>query len=141
MIYDKEDAHVQACKFCESERFQNGNGYNQRSPVVKMHNMPLISRLQRLYALKKNAEHMIWHKNHVQQGAVITHPYEAEAWRNFDKTHASFAMEPCNVRLGLCVDGFLLYSNAAGLCSIWSIVVCVYNLPLHMRVTGPYILL
>ena len=141
MLYWKEDCALDACKFCGAERFKNHSTGRQRTPFAKMHYMPLIPRLQRLYASKKSAEHMTWHKNHVQQEGCVTHPSDAEAWKHFDRSHPSFADEARNVRLGLCADGFNPYSNAARPYSVWPIVICVYNLPPHMCMTRPYMFL
>ena len=103
--------------------------------------MPLIPRLQRLFASKTSAEHMTWHKNHVPQDGCVSHPSEAQAWKHFDRLHPSFTAEARNVRLGLCADGFNPYPNAARPYSVWPIVVCVYNLPPHMCMTRPYMFL
>uniref|UniRef100_A0A7C9DL29 Transposase-associated domain-containing protein n=1 Tax=Opuntia streptacantha TaxID=393608 RepID=A0A7C9DL29_OPUST len=141
MIYWKEDVALVSCKFCGSDRFKSDSGGRQRSPLSKMHYMPLIPRLQRLFASKRSAEHMTWHKNHVPQDGFVSHPSEAKAWKHFDRHHPSFAAEARNVRLGLCADGFNPYSNAARPYSVWPIVVCVYNLPPHMCMTRPYMFL
>jgi len=141
MIYWKEDAKLVACKFYGSDRFKNDSGGRQHSPIAKMHYMPLISRLQRLYASKRSAEHLTWHKNHVPQDGCASHPSEAEAWKHFDRLHPPFAAEARNVRLGLCADGFNPYSNAVRPYSVWPIVVCVHNLPPHMYITRPYVFL
>ncbi|KAL0458232.1 UNVERIFIED_CONTAM: hypothetical protein Slati_0450400 [Sesamum latifolium] len=36
----------------------------------------------------------------------MCHPYDAKAWRHFDRIHPYFAAEPRNVTLSLCTDGF-----------------------------------
>ena len=113
MIYWKQDAELVASKFCGSERFKSDFGGRRHSPVVKMHYMSLIPRLQRLYTSKRSAEHMTWHKNHVQQDDCVSHPSETEAWNHFDRIQPSFAAEARNVRLGLCADGFNPYSYVA----------------------------
>lgn len=40
----------------------------------------------------------------------------------------NFAMEPCNVRLGLCADGFSPFSQASSLHSCWHVIMTPYNL-------------
>jgi len=106
-----------------------------------MRYMPFIPRLQRLYASKKSAEYMVWHKNDDAQMGVITHPSDAKAWKHFDRIHASFAAKPRNVRLGLCAKGFTLYSNTARPYFVWPIVVCVYNLRPHLCMKWRYMFL
>jgi len=80
-------------------------------------------------------------KYHATQTGVLTHPFDAEAWKDFDRIYASFAAEPQNVRLGLCADGFNPYSNAARPYSVWPIVVYVYNLLPHLCMTWVYMFL
>ena len=82
-------------------------GHNQKCKLYKqLFYIPLIPRLQRLYASKVTAEHMTWHANHETEEGLICHPSDAEAWKHFDKIYPEFAMEPRNIRLGLCADGF-----------------------------------
>ena len=37
---------------------------------------------------------------------VIVHPFDCEAWKNFNKVHSKFSIESRNIRLGLYTDGF-----------------------------------
>ena len=72
-----------------------------------MYYLPLIPRLKRLYASLKTAAVMRWHTSqHSHDDGVMCHPSDSAAWKHFDETHPSFAMESRNVRLGLCTDGF-----------------------------------
>ncbi|KAL0313342.1 UNVERIFIED_CONTAM: hypothetical protein Sradi_5733500 [Sesamum radiatum] len=45
------------------------------------------------------------HTLSLEEGSMC-HPSDAEAWRHFDKSYPDFAVEPRNVRLALCTDGF-----------------------------------
>ena len=84
MLYYKQDEHLSSYKFCWSDRFKGASGRGKNSPTTKMHYMPLILRLQRLYASKTSVEHMVWHKYHATQAGILTHPSDAEAWNYFD---------------------------------------------------------
>ena len=42
---------------------------------------------------------------------LLRHPTDCEAWKTFDQTHESFALDPQNVRLGLATDGFNPFGN------------------------------
>ncbi|KAL0458680.1 UNVERIFIED_CONTAM: hypothetical protein Slati_0495200 [Sesamum latifolium] len=44
--------------------------------------------------------------SHVTEEGSMCRPSDVEAWRHFDRTHPKFVLEPRNVRLGLCIDGF-----------------------------------
>ncbi|KAK4391441.1 hypothetical protein Sango_1921900 [Sesamum angolense] len=52
------------------------------------------------------AEHMTWHACHQIEKGSICHPSDAEAWRHFDQSYPDFAVEPRNVILDLCTNGF-----------------------------------
>lgn len=60
---------------------------------------------------------------------VIRHPANSKAWKHFDKTHSSFASEPCNVRLCLAGDGFQPFPNMKTSYNIWPIFLVPLNLP------------
>jgi len=124
---------ILACKFCETERFQNGNGCGWGSPFTKMHYMSLIPRLQQLYASKKSAQRRLWHKNHVTQASVITHSSEGEVWKHFDKIHASFVAKMRDIRLSLCATGFSPYSNPVRSYSVWAIGLCIQLTTAHVH--------
>ena len=54
---------------------------------------------------------MTWHATNETNEWVMCHPFDAEAWKNFSKTHPSFASKPRNILIGLCINGFFLYGQ------------------------------
>ncbi|XP_025670335.1 uncharacterized protein [Arachis hypogaea] len=132
MIYYKEDKDLRQCKFCREQRFKPRKGKNKEVPYKRMHYLPLIPRLQRLYASMSTAPHMLWHHQNRRNDDVMTHPSHGEAWKHFDTKHPHFASEPRNVRLGLCSDGFSPNVHFSTLYSCWPVIVTPYNLPPHM---------
>jgi len=46
--------------------------------------LPIIPRLQRLFASMKTAGHMTWHHLNKIPG-VLRHPSDSEAWKHFDE--------------------------------------------------------
>ncbi|KAL0368281.1 UNVERIFIED_CONTAM: hypothetical protein Scaly_1047000 [Sesamum calycinum] len=80
-----------------------------KTPYAVLRYLPITPRLQRLYASQPTAEQIMWHANHQTEEGSMCHMSDAEAWRHFDQTHPDFAVKPCNVRLGLCIDGFALH--------------------------------
>ncbi|XP_004252205.2 uncharacterized protein [Solanum lycopersicum] len=113
----------------------------KKVPIKAMHYLPLIPRLKRLYASNRSAPHVRWHHEHRRPPGVMCHPSDGEAWKHFDRTHPQFAAEPCNIRLGLCSDGFTPHSVSAAPYSCWHVFVTPYNLPPEMCMTSPYIFL
>ncbi|KAH0724842.1 hypothetical protein KY284_000707 [Solanum tuberosum] len=110
-------------------------------PVQVMHYLPLIPRLNRLYASMRSAPHMRWHREYRRLPSVLSHLSDGEAWKHFDNVYPDFASEPRNVRLGLCSDGFTPFSNSASPYSCWLVFLTPYNLPPEMCMTSPYIFL
>ena len=119
LFYDnddgKKDAALLQCKFCHTPRYHpiNPTKRNQKPiPMKYMFYLPLIPRLQRLYASMQTAPHMTWHHER-RNDTLLCHPSDGEAWKYFDRKHPTFAAEARNVRLGLCSDGFNPYIQAS----------------------------
>jgi len=49
-------------------------------PYKRLHYLPLIPRLQRLYASTTSTKHMRWHYENRRQG-VLCHHSDGEAWK------------------------------------------------------------
>ncbi|XP_070033241.1 uncharacterized protein [Nicotiana tomentosiformis] len=140
MLYYKDDAALEACKFCGLSRFKEvTNAKVKKVPIKRMHYLPIIPRLKRLYASMSSAPHMRWHHENRRAPGVLCHPSDGEAWKNFDRMYPDFANEPRNVRLGLCADGFTPFSVSATPYSCWPIFITPYNLPPEMCMTSPYL--
>jgi Transposase family tnp2/Domain of unknown function (DUF4218)/Transposase-associated domain len=134
MLYYKDDAELTNCKFCGHDRYKVvGKGRKKtRHALSKMWYFPLVPRLTRLYASEQTASHMRWHREHRRDENFVTHPSDAEAWLKFDEANPFFAMDPRNVRLGLCSDGFAPFNNTGRNYSCWPVIVTPYNLPPSM---------
>jgi predicted amino acid-binding ACT domain protein len=140
MLYYKDDLLLKECRFCHAPRYKVCKD-GKEVPFQRMHYLPLIPRLKRLYASKNSAHHMTWHYKHQQEKGVLEHPSDADAWKHFDQTYPQFSSEPRNVRLGLCSDGFNPFGQSGKQYSCWPIIVTPYNLPPWMCMTTPYLFL
>jgi len=115
LFYTDEEMQLKECRFCHKPRFQIqgvGRGKYKEVPIKRMHYLPLIPRLKRLYASMSSAPHMRWHHENRREPGVLCHPSDGEAWKHFDKIYPEFAVEPRNVRLALCSDGFSPFNNS-----------------------------
>ncbi|KAK2370919.1 hypothetical protein QL285_083923 [Trifolium repens] len=153
LFYDNEfgvsDGDLLECKFCQAPRYRETK--NSRSsrrkpvPIKSMFYLPIISRLQRMYASLQTATKMTWHSENVQKrnsSGELRHPSDGLAWKHFDQVHPDFASEPRNVRLGLCSDGFTPYTQVSATpYSCWPVIVTPYNLPPEMCMSKPYMFL
>ncbi|KAK4384629.1 hypothetical protein Sango_3041500 [Sesamum angolense] len=144
MLYWKDNTDMEFCKFCGDPRYKPIRDPNPRHKkflcVVLMY-LPLTPRLRRLYTSPAPAEHMTWHANHVTEEDSMCHPSDAEAWRHFDRTHPDFALEPHNIRLGLCIDRFALHGQYGRTYSCWPVIITPYNLPPGMCMKFEYMFL
>ncbi|KAG8366213.1 hypothetical protein BUALT_Bualt17G0053100 [Buddleja alternifolia] len=145
MLYWKNEKELQQCKICHHPRFKpkkRGKKKGHKDISFKQLNyLPLIPRLQRLYMSKTTAEHMAWHKESPSEEGKLCHPRDGEAWKHFDRTYPTFAVEGRNVRLGLSADGFNPHNQTSRPYSCWPVIVTPYNLPPWMCMDHPYMFL
>ncbi|XP_016434597.1 uncharacterized protein LOC107760959 [Nicotiana tabacum] len=142
MLFYKDDASLENCKFCNQPRYKEViNSKKKKVPVKAMHYLLLIPRLKRLYALMSSAPHMRWHYENRRPPGILCHPSDGEAWKHFDRVFPDFTNEPRNIRLGLCADGFTPFSVSAEPYSCWPVFVTTYNLPPELCMTSPYLFL
>ena len=142
LFYTMEDMPLKECKFCDKPRFQmKGVGRYKEVPIKRMHYLPLIPRLKRLYASMSYAPHMRWHYENRREPGVLCHPSDGEAWKHFDKMYPEFASEPTNVRLALSSDGFSAFYNSTPPYSCWPVIVTPYNLPSKLCMPTPFMFL
>jgi len=144
MLHYKNDLGLRDCKFYHHPRYKTKKSKKSKGkevPYVRMHYLPIIPPLQRLFASRSSAEHMRWHNENVRQPSVMCHPFDGEAWKHFNSIHPVFASEPRNVRLSLCADGFTPYSLSAKSYSCRPVILTPYNLPPELCMTTPYMFL
>ncbi|KAL0444184.1 UNVERIFIED_CONTAM: hypothetical protein Slati_2141100, partial [Sesamum latifolium] len=142
--YDQDDIGLECCKFCGDPRYKPTKDQNpqcKKSPYVVLRYLPLIPQLQRLYASPMTAKHMTWHACHQTEEGSMCDPSDAEAWRHFDKSYPDFAVEPRNVRLALCNDGFAPHGQYGRTYSCWPIILTPYNFPPGMCMKLEYMFL
>ncbi|XP_024634618.1 uncharacterized protein [Medicago truncatula] len=144
--FGKNDGALVACKFCNAPRYEvcddAGSQKKKRVSIKSMFYLPIIPRLQRLFASTHTADKMTWHYYNKPNSGVMRHPCDGVAWKHFDQVHRDFAEDPHNVRLGLCSDGFIPYIQASATpYSCWPILLTPYNVPLEMCMSKPYLFL
>ncbi|CAK8560568.1 unnamed protein product [Lathyrus sativus] len=102
LFYDNEfginDETLEECKFCKSLRYavrSKGIDRKQKRVVVKfMFYLPMIPRLQRMFASMHSAIQMTWHYTNTISSGMMRHPSDGEAWKHFDRVHPKFVAEP-----------------------------------------------
>ncbi|KAL0293475.1 UNVERIFIED_CONTAM: hypothetical protein Sangu_3236700 [Sesamum angustifolium] len=60
---------------------------------------------------------------------------------HFDQSFPDFAVEPRNVRLALCTNGFVPHGQYGRKYSCWPVILIPYNLPLKMCMKPEYMFL
>ncbi|PKU71960.1 hypothetical protein MA16_Dca007324 [Dendrobium catenatum] len=83
MLYYKDDVVEVYCRTCNAPRFKPNSGKQCRQkkdvPYSHLFYLPIIPRLQRLYASMSSVGHMRWHKEKITKSCVLSHPSDAEA--------------------------------------------------------------
>ena len=72
---------------------------------------------------------MRWHKEGLVEDGKIRHPANSMAWKHVDQQFEDFALDPCNVRLGLASDGFNPFGVLNVTYTTWPVILIPYNLP------------
>ena len=133
MLYYNNDGALTECNFCNKPRYRAktvGTSNRKPVPVKAVFYFPIIPRLQRMFASMQTASQMTWHYDNRRSSGMLHHPSDGEAWKHFDQVHPYFAIDPQNVRLDLCTNGFNPYIQASSSpYSYWTIIVTPYNLP------------
>jgi len=87
------------------------------------------------------AEHMRWHYEHRWEDSVFCHRSDDAAWEHFDNKYPNIVVEPRNITLGLCADGFNPYTLSSRSYSIWPVMVTPYNFSPEIYMTTPFMFL
>lgn len=113
MLYWKERENDSYCHICKVSRWkldekqqEEGTLPEHGTPAKVLRYFSLEPRLQRLFVSSKTARHMRWHEAERPKDGKLRHPAGGQAWKDFDSLHYDFALDVCNVRLGLMSDGF-----------------------------------
>ena len=97
MLYYKDDVALTHYKFYEESRFKTKREESGRYKDVlhkRMHYLPLIPRLKRLYAIMTSAPHIRWHDENNRNDGVMNHLFHGEVCQHFDRTCPDFAFDP-----------------------------------------------
>ena len=84
---------------------------------------------------------MRWHAEERRDDGILRHPADSDAWKEFDKKHVEYSLEPRNVRLGLATDGFNPFGNMNINYSTWPVILMVYNLPPGLCMQRSYMMM
>lgn len=114
---------------------------SKKIPQNTVHYLPLIPRIQQLYALTRSTEHMMWHYKNFREEGVLCHPSDGESWKIFDWTYVHFPVEPRHARLGLYSDDFTHFSQSGSSYSCWRVIIRPLNFPHDICKAAAYIFL
>ena len=55
--------------------------------------LPIIPRLQKMFASMQIASQITWHYENRRSSGMLCHPSNGEAWKYFDWVHPDFAID------------------------------------------------
>jgi hypothetical protein len=117
MLFWKEHANEKKCLECGQSRFieivtQASEKVMTKVTQKQLRYFPITPHLKRLFISKGTVRHMRWHKEDIREnGGVMEHPSNGEAWKVLDRFDTDFASDTRNVRFGLATDGFDPFST------------------------------
>jgi hypothetical protein len=146
MLFYKEHKYETKCLKSGKSLFvevinEDGEKVMMKVAHKKLHYMPL-TRMKRLFISKKTARHRTWHKEGVREnGQVMVHTSDSEAWKALDDFDVDFARDAQNMRIGLAADGFLPYNMSVVSYSCWPVFAILYNHPSALCMQYEYMFL
>lgn len=130
-LFRKEFQDLESCPKCNSSRWKK---YEDTKEII--HGVPIkvlryfliISRFRRMYRSQKMAEGLRWHFNNKSSNEKTPHPVNSVTWNAVDERWKSFSFDPCNLRLGLAIDGVNPFASMSSKYSCWLVMLVTYNL-------------
>nr|XP_043625896.1 uncharacterized protein LOC122597363 [Erigeron canadensis] len=147
MLYRNEYEDLHACVTCGTSRYKKEpdepfDDVKKNGPPAKvLWYFPIIPRLQRLFASKKEARLMRWHFDERKKDGKIRHVADSPQWRNSNNKFLDFGNEIRNIRFGLSSDGINPFGNMSSRYSTWPVFLCIYNLPPWLCMKRKYIMM
>ena len=133
-IFREGDADKTTCPVCKAARYKKGRN---KAPRKVVWYFPLIPRLRRYFADRKEAKLMRWQAERREkvlrdpernEKVNLTHSSDACQWKALDDEYPTFGAEPRNIRLGASTDGLNPFGNQSNTHSTWPVFVWIYNL-------------
>ena len=109
-------------------------------PRKVLQHFPLIPRLLRMYRCRDIGELIQWHARNKSIDGKQRHVPDSKMWMEFDNKWPDFCKYPCNIRLGLALDGVIPFSDQSTKWSTWPVFSINYNLPPWLE-TKPFFLM
>ena len=146
ILFWKQDENLDACKVFNEPRWKPSKASSLEKKEKKVSKkvlryFPLIPRLQRFYAVESTAKDMRWHAAEPRDDGILRHPADLDAWKEFNKKHMEYSLEPRNVRLRLVTDWFNPFGNMNINYSTWPVILMICNLPPGLCMQWSYMIM
>lgn len=104
-----------------------------------MKHFPFIPKLRRMYRAPNILKLMQWHQANISQDGFVFHVVDSKTWTHIDSSWPNFASDPCNVKLGLALDGVNPFENQFTTWSTWPFILLNYNLPPWLTIKNSFL--
>ena len=139
IAYTGDYADLNQCPLCDQTRFREGV---DRKPRRQFCYIPLIPRLQNLFANPKTIKEILYRFNYQAIPNVISDVFDGEHYQKLRRTrvtvdgkklpHKYFSGKN-DIAFSVCLDGYLLYKRRRGGPSTTPIMIQIYNFPPEIR--------
>jgi hypothetical protein len=82
-----------------------------------------------MYRCKSLAKLLIWHKNGISSDGLVQCVPDSMSWKHINDKWLDFAIDSCNVKLGLTFDGVNPFGDLSSCHFTWPMILLNYNLP------------
>jgi len=72
---------------------------------------------------------MKWHHADKSYDGLVQHATNSKAWAHIDNSLPEFAIDLCNLWLGLALNGVNPFGNQSTIWSTWPVIILNYNMP------------
>ncbi|KAL6654637.1 hypothetical protein ACP70R_008102 [Stipagrostis hirtigluma subsp. patula] len=149
ILYRGEFADLTECPECGTSCYKRRNDWGDDKVASKRKGpprkvvwyFPIIPRLKRLFANKKEAQLLRWHKEGRKNDGNLRHPADSAQWRNIDAKYRDFAQEVRNIRFAMSTDGMNPFGDMSTSHSTWPVLLTIFNLPPWLCNKRKYIML
>lgn len=148
-LFRGDYSDLEECPICGTSRYKSrrdvgeDDGCSRRRGVPRkvVWYLPILPRLKRLFANKKEAKLLRWHKEGRKNDGLLRHPADGAQWRNIDSKYDWFAEDARNLRFVLSTDGMNPFGNMSTSHSTWPVLMSIFNLPGWLCLKKKYIML
>ena len=128
ILFCNEREQLQECPHCGVSSYRE-DALGDTIPAKVLRHFPIIPKIKNMLMCKSIASLMMWHQSSRSTDNVMRVPAaDSAAWKHIEEKWPAFQEEPCNLWLGLAMDGVNPFGLRSSSWSTWPVCLVNYNL-------------